>query len=234
MDFGFGGAPVARTIYIGNNGDYCWYFWENDRAVPIEGTSLTCTISGVSIENKEYKDVMTRKLLLHVIAGSDGYTIKSSLETVFSRGLLLKLCALSPEELQQPLMIAVKPGKDKTVLANLFRGDKSYVQAIWDRETAAIDLYAKLEVLLGVKPKQHPAQTLDEGLIKSKLMEEVKDCIKILQASGSTKEEIKALYVEKFGSNKLSDLDSAGLQYFLGCLEELKALKDMDEIGIPF
>jgi hypothetical protein len=232
MDFGFGSAPTARIIYIGNNEGCCWYFWENDRAVSIQGSSLNCTISGVSIEDKEYKGQVAKKLLLHVIAGAESYTIKSSLETIFSRGLLLGLCALSPEELRQPLTIAVRAGNEKTVFANLYREDKSYVKFVWDRKIAAIDLYAKLEVLLGVKPKQLLTFALDEGLIKSKLMEEVKDYIKILQASGSTKEEIKALYVEKFGSNKLSDLNSAGLQYFLGCLQELKA--DMDEIGIPF
>lgn len=121
---GLGPFPVPIRLYVGQETDgttKCgWYTFdpEKDLKQPIADPSLTGFIKGIILIEKTSKRGDTVKLDITIQADKP-YIVRSGLETLFTRGLLLALDLI--ESFDQPVTIGVVPGtEEKTVFARVY------------------------------------------------------------------------------------------------------------------
>lgn len=98
--------------------------------------------------HKEYKSKEQVKLDI-TIECDRTYVIRSGFETVFCKTLLLALNTLEFGDLKMPLTIAVSPGTENAVFANVY--DAATGQAIkadWDKNADFAAILHKLQSLL--------------------------------------------------------------------------------------
>jgi hypothetical protein len=143
---GFGHPPKARFIFANRQYNDClWYFWLGDKNThePIEHTALTGTIEKLEIEEKTFRGKPDPKVNLHIRADRP-YVIQAGFDTLFAKGLLFSLDALSKGELSGVVTIAVEPGETEQVLfCRVYVGDRSvfapYEESVnWHQVIASI------------------------------------------------------------------------------------------------
>lgn len=159
---GFGHPPKPRYIYANRQYNDClWYFWLGDKNThePIEYTALTGTIEKLEIEEKEFRGKPDPKVNLHIRADRS-YVIQAGFDTLFAKGLLSSLDALSKGELCGVVTIAVEPGETEQVLfCRVYVSDRlvfaPYEEPVnWRKVVASIK--AKLGVSDGIPDKASP------------------------------------------------------------------------------
>ncbi len=143
---GLHNVETATYLFISNEptpeGRFGWYTLgedENGQAVKkyVPQRALTGTL-----EQLELKEVTVKagkkeenkiKLDVHIQAGSDKYIIRTGLDTTFYKGLLLKLNALTSNQLQSLLTITATPSvdSDKVVFAGIRINNES-IKADWE------------------------------------------------------------------------------------------------------
>lgn len=121
VKLGFGSIPKAQYVFVSRENDYCWYMLTEDKKhIPIYERALTGVITGIEIKKQiETSFGEAEKTDLSVFADKP-YIIRSGSDSYFSKSLLLSLDALSPEQLHNPLTIAVSPGDRKVVFCNIY------------------------------------------------------------------------------------------------------------------
>ncbi len=143
IKLGFGSIPKAQYIYVNREGDTCWYsLSEDEKTMPIHEKALTGLITEIECNKSiETKFGIANKTDLSIMADKP-YIIRSGRESYFSKSLLLSLDALSVEQLQNPLTIAVHPG-DRTIVFCKMYDPATYksVDFSWDGHRE-IDLQA--------------------------------------------------------------------------------------------
>lgn len=103
-------------------------------------------VTDIRLTVKEYKGKENAKL--DVVMRADRlYVIRSGLETVFSKGLLLSLNALSRSQLSAPITIAIAPGQD-CCFARVYRNDEP-VKYEWQQNLDWVEIVRQLQVKLG-------------------------------------------------------------------------------------
>lgn len=95
------------------NAPYLWYRIASDRqtVIGIEQTAIRGYVKDLKIEDRERRGKEVPKLLLRLQADKS-YWLESGVDSNFTKGLLAAISSLSPEELQEPITIAVKAGDD--------------------------------------------------------------------------------------------------------------------------
>ena len=134
VKLGFGSVPKPQYVFVSKESDHCWYMLSDDtRQIPIYERALTGLITGIEVNKKvETSHGETEKTDLHILAEKP-YVIRSGSESYFSKSLLLSLDALTSEQLDHPLTIAVSPG-DKTIVFCTIYNPVTYrsVGVSWD------------------------------------------------------------------------------------------------------
>jgi hypothetical protein len=113
---GFCHPPKTRYIYANRQYQDClWYFWDGNKNqhIPIEHNALSCSISSLEIEQKEFRGKPDPKVNLHVKADRR-YAIQAGFDTQFARGLLYGLYSMP--DLSGVVIIAAEAGDTEQVL----------------------------------------------------------------------------------------------------------------------
>jgi hypothetical protein len=114
---GFGAAPQPAIVYCNRTQSppYLWYRRINGENHGIEEGSLTGYLRKLEFVMTERRGKETRKL--HATIEADQTWILECSETsVFAKGLLAAVAALSSEQLHHPIQIVPLPGEDEKVL----------------------------------------------------------------------------------------------------------------------
>lgn len=132
-------------LFIGNEstpeGRFAWYTLsegENGQSNKkyISQRALTGKLEKLELKEVEVKAgkkiESKNKLDIHLKAGSDKYIIRTGIDTTFYKGLLLKLNALTEEQLAGFITITATPSidSDKVVFAGIRLNDES-IRANW-------------------------------------------------------------------------------------------------------
>lgn len=138
---------------------YCWGVFDHDRQVfvPELRNALVGYLQGVGVKKgNEYKGKVPQKLIVHMSCGAKGsYSIKSGLETAFSKSILSEIASL--EKPAEPVKLVVKPGEDgKVVLPSLYlpqeQGDV-WVKPVYEYPADIGALRAVFRAAVEVVPK---------------------------------------------------------------------------------
>ncbi len=137
---------TATYLFISNEvtpeGRYAWYtLTEGENGQANKKLISQKALTG-KLEKLEVKDVEVKagkkvenksKLDIHIKAGNDKYIIRTGLDTTFYKGLLLKLNALTDEQLAGYLTITATPSvdSDKVVFAGV-RVNEENIRANWE------------------------------------------------------------------------------------------------------
>jgi len=176
VSVGFGNPPTPEYIFVSNEGDYLWYFYDADKNqhIAINQKALTGVIKELRITHKEFKGKEQTKLDVHVVADKP-YVLRSGLETFFAKGLLLGLNTLDEQKIKSPLTISVAPGRDaaKVVFCNLYLG-RERIKTELNPDADWAEIIAKVQGWLGQPVEVEKPQVDRDYLIQriGNLMEE--------------------------------------------------------------
>jgi hypothetical protein len=168
----------ATYLFISNEntpeGRYSWYTLvegENGQANKkcISQKALTGKLEKLElkdVEVKACKKVETKpKLDIHIKADGDKYVIRTGIDTTFYKGLLLKLNALTDEQLANNITITATASvdSDKVVFAGVRFNDES-IRANWEPEANFFEIIDQINEVL----KGHKEQTKEADLALTK------------------------------------------------------------------
>ncbi|NEO74942.1 hypothetical protein [Moorena sp. SIO4G3] len=161
---GFCDAPIPKIIYVKNseNGKYLWHFWNHSENKPeaIYHQAIRCFVSGLEIVAKEFLEKEVLKLRIQVLADKP-YSIQSGIDSIFSRCFLLSLVKLSPEQVKEPLTIALRgndtsKGNPATVFCSLYDSRDRYISYDWDASVNIYSIANACQSLLSGQPISPP------------------------------------------------------------------------------
>ena len=121
VKLGFGAIPKPQYVFVSRDTEHCWYMLsEDERQIPISDKALTGLITSIEV-NKivETRFGERKKTDLYILADKP-YIVRSGSDSYFSKGLLLSLDALTFEQLQNPITIAVIPGDTRAVFCKIY------------------------------------------------------------------------------------------------------------------
>ncbi|MHC0065956.1 hypothetical protein ACWATR_24130 [Nostoc sp. UIC 10890] len=120
VKLGFGAVPKPQYVFVSKEPDHCWYMLvEDEKRIPIYEKALTGVITAIEVNRRvETRFGVVEKTDLYILADKL-YIIRSGSESYFSKGLLLSLDILTPEQLRNPLTISVRSGDSNVVFCNI-------------------------------------------------------------------------------------------------------------------
>ncbi len=126
-------AGVTR-VYCNRSNGFLWYTLANGTPVEIKQSALTGYLRELKFERVMRRGKEVCKLCLNIEA--DGmYLLESGYDSHFSKCVLSAIALLTPEQLRQPITIAVSPGSDDAVLfARVYFGAE-YIKAPYTQHT---------------------------------------------------------------------------------------------------
>ncbi|MBE7384416.1 MAG: hypothetical protein F6J95_023755 [Leptolyngbya sp. SIO1E4] len=133
---GFGPAPVTRTIHCKRREECLWYFWNGpEGAEPIAYEAITGYARELRITQGEYKNKPTYHLQLVLECHNRSFVLEAGATSVFSKGLILALAALTPEQLQSPITVCPQASQDeeKALFCRLYQGAE-LIRTVWPKE----------------------------------------------------------------------------------------------------
>jgi hypothetical protein len=127
-------AGVTR-IYCNRSNGCLWYTLANGSTpVEIQQTALTGYLRELKFERVQRRGKEVCKLLLTIEA--DGvYLLESGYDSHFSKCILSAIASLSPQQLTEPVTIAVSPGDDDNVLFARVYISSEYIKAPYGDNT---------------------------------------------------------------------------------------------------
>lgn len=166
MNLGLHDIETATYLFISNEltpeGRYGWYtLTEGENGAANKKLVVQRALTG-KLEKLEVKDVEVKagkkvenktKLDVHIKAGNDKYIIRTGLDTTFYKGLLLKLDALTDEQIAGLITITATPSvdSDKVVFAGV-RAHEENIRADWQPEADFLGIINQVnETLLSFK-----------------------------------------------------------------------------------
>ena len=132
---GFHDAAGVTRVYCNRSNGCLWYTLANGSTpIAIQSTALTGYVRELKFERKLRRGKQVSKLLLTIEA--DGlYQLESGYDSHFSKCVLSAIALLTPQQLIQPVTIAVSPGNDDNVLfARVYTGSE-YVKVQYNDST---------------------------------------------------------------------------------------------------
>lgn len=173
VKLGFGYIPVPQYIFVGGKPDgaegpdYFWYSldFNTNKPQPITAQALTGYVTGFRMINKPYKGDDAVKVDISIQADRK-YVIRSGIETIFTRGLLLAL-EIFDNLKDIPVTICVTPGDEKNVIyASVYNATNGeVVKYDWDKSKKLSPIVVKLQKMLG-QEAQDIKKVLEEGRTK--------------------------------------------------------------------
>jgi hypothetical protein len=134
---GFGEAPKSEVwIFCNREKGGLWYVLDSQgKAVDIEHSALTGYIRKLEFTKPVRRGEETDKLNC-IIEGDKLYVLESGASVQFSKGLLIAIASLSPDELKQPITIVPEPSakNEEVLFCNIYQGNQQ-VFAPYDDQT---------------------------------------------------------------------------------------------------
>ena len=133
---GFGPAPYVRTIHCKRREDCLWYFWNGpEGAEPITHEAITGYARELRISQGEYKGKATYALQLVLECDNRTFVLEAGATAVFSKGLILGLAGVTPEQLQLPITICPQASETeaKALFCRVYQGSDR-VGAAWPQQ----------------------------------------------------------------------------------------------------
>lgn len=162
---GLGPSPKPQRLYVGQGkveetgAVYPWYVYDIDTDVstPVFEPSLTGELVGLKVVKTVYKKEEIMKLDISIKSGKVLWIVRSGVDTVFSRGVLLTLKDMQAEDLLTPLLLYAEPASEGSVFGSLYDPDtlKHYPKQ-WDADAKLFPIITALQETLG-----YPVQTVD-------------------------------------------------------------------------
>lgn len=159
LELGLGDPPVRRFLFVGQDETdplSCWYELNANTQpmskVPVQARALTGFITGLALKEHTGRFGPKWKLTIFMDAGQP-FAVRSGLDTVFSRGVILALCAIeTPEQLGDALTIVVTPSKEnvKIVFGAIYLARSGQrVKCEWSKDADLVPLIQHLQSILG-------------------------------------------------------------------------------------
>lgn len=241
-DLGFCNPPIPRYIYANRQYPEClWYFWDfqNSKPIPILTTALKGVVTGIRIEEKEFRGKSEPKLQCEVLA-DQRYVIVCGFDTLFAKGLLSALATLTKEQINAPIVIAAEPGDTEQVLFCKVYINSEYVFAPYTPDTdwdlMVSGIVAKLPPSMPrakgqtQDPPQHVAPAPRQSHEEIDLSDLVVKIGIEVDRVGWTKKQGSAHLQQTYGKKTRAELDAEEL---IGFLNHLKGLPTKDLSTIP-
>ncbi|GAA6615324.1 hypothetical protein [Scytonema sp. NUACC26] len=119
-------------IYCNRQHNCLWYSLDADRnPKPITATALTGYLKELRFEQAERRGKPCHKLLATIQADRT-YILESGHDTHFSKGLLVAVALLTPQQLIAPITIQPAPGDDDSVLFCRVWCGSEYIKVSYD------------------------------------------------------------------------------------------------------
>lgn len=129
---GFTNDVGAQFVYCNRQHGSLWYTLDADRKPqPITATALTGYLKELKFEQTERRGKLCHKLLAS-IAADRVYILESGHDTHFSKGLLVAIALLTPQQLIQPITISPQAGdSDEVLFCRIWCGSE-YIKVSYD------------------------------------------------------------------------------------------------------
>lgn len=141
--------PEPIYLYVKNaelgGESYLWYHYdiEKDRTIPVLQRGLTGYLSELRLTTKEFKGKDNIKLDI-VVAADEVYIIRTGIETIFAKTLLLSISQV--QDFERPLTIAVAAGEENVVFCRLYDAStKVRIRAEWNKDTDWAGIIASVQ-----------------------------------------------------------------------------------------
>ncbi|MUH00626.1 hypothetical protein F7734_53510 [Scytonema sp. UIC 10036] len=121
----------SLKIYCNRQHGSLWYTLKDGQASPITATALSGYLKELKFEQTERRGKPCHKLLA-TIAADKLYILESGHDTHFSKGLLVAVALLTPQQLLQPITIQPVAGDDESVLFCRVWCGSEYIKASYD------------------------------------------------------------------------------------------------------
>ena len=106
-------APLTRLyVFIKSEANTVWYYLDDGQKRYIEQTALTGTLKCFQIKEATTSFGSELKADFEIIADRR-YVLRSGVDTVFTKGMLMTIAALSDEQLRRPITLELKAGEEK-------------------------------------------------------------------------------------------------------------------------
>lgn len=164
IKFGLGDSPDTLFVFVGGNdgeagASYSWYRLDDQsNRVPIYEPCITGFLTGIKGVRKDSRRGVAYKVDV-TIRGDRPYTIRSGIETHFSRGLLTALEIV--DDLQAPLSVVTRQGDEgKVIFCDLY--DPRTCKKFWPERNDDRDWFALLfELQKRLRVEVQTKQTID-------------------------------------------------------------------------
>jgi hypothetical protein len=141
--------PKTQYLYVGRQEDKtdpsCWYRWKDERASPVSATGLRGELVDIQTNKTTFKGKDSIKLDLYMKCHSQQYCVRSGIDTMFSRGVLLALNEIEDISTANPIVIGVRASKEdeNIVFGSVLIGQQP-IKALWDKDADMMQLANKL------------------------------------------------------------------------------------------
>lgn len=171
-ELGLGDPPERRYLYVSQDdtdSSSCWYEYNfnTNTKTPVPQRALTGYITGLRCHSVTSKRHGTKtKLDIFVDAGQP-FAIRSGLETVFTRGIILSLIAIpDAETMRQALTICATPSKEhgKVVFGSVYLATTgTRVKFEWDKQVDLAHLIEALQTIYTTGDLESESDNEDHG-----------------------------------------------------------------------
>jgi hypothetical protein len=137
--------PKTQYLYVGRQEDKadpsCWYRWKDERASPVSATALRGELVDIQINKTTFKGKDSIKLDLYMKCHSQQYCVRSGIDTMFSRSVLLALNEIEDINAANPIVIGVRASKEdeNIVFGSVLIGQQP-IKALWDKDADMMQL----------------------------------------------------------------------------------------------
>lgn len=132
---GFGESPSGMAIFCNRANTNTWYTLSQDsQPVELPYPALTGYLISIEFVPKQFKGKTSHKLRFKMMAHRP-CTLEAGAESTFTKGFLMAIASLTPEQLRSPIVIEAVPADEETVLfCEVWSGGQK-VRTRWDETT---------------------------------------------------------------------------------------------------
>jgi hypothetical protein len=130
--------PGTMRVYC--NRDRCpgalWYTVPSGEPVALDAKAIRGYLRQLRFEQVERRGKPTWKLYTLLDCGQSAYELESGHDSVFTKGLLMAIASMQPDDLQHAIAIGVAPGDDESVLlCRVWKSDNTPIFSKWNEQT---------------------------------------------------------------------------------------------------
>lgn len=151
--------PYPRYLFVGQDeGDSgaCWYeLNENKNRIYVTERAIAGYLTGIRLEERDMGKFGMKWKLDLLLSADQPFVIRTGVDTIFARGVILGLNALAVEDalnLTEPIMIVVAPSKQekKVVFGSVYvEATGRRVKYEWEKDAELVPLIRHLQTFVG-------------------------------------------------------------------------------------